>query len=117
MTSSPEAPYSTMPEPPIEVGRLCVQPDQVRVWWDGAPVQLAKGPCRLLGALARHPDWLLTRDQLMDAMDLHSFDRSVDSHVKTARIALRAVDPDAGGVIETVYGMGYRLNPAACSAQ
>jgi DNA-binding response OmpR family regulator len=54
-----------------------------------------------------------TQRYLLD--ELHgtavNLDRSVDSHIKNLRKKLEAASGDASGgpVIETVYGVGYRL--------
>ncbi|WP_167767207.1 winged helix-turn-helix domain-containing protein [Jannaschia formosa] len=104
------------PEPPIVVGRLAVQPDQVRGWLDGEPLKLTVGCAQVLGALARRPDVLFSRAQLLDVLDVYVADRSIDGYVKNIRKALREVDPDAGEIIATVYGVGYRLDPEACGA-
>ena len=59
--------------------------------------------------LLRHPDQVLTRDQLLDhawpfgvAVTLNS----VDAYVAFLR---RKLGSHAGGVIQTVRGVGYRL--------
>ena len=81
---------------------------------DGRPLRLTPNEFRLLVALARHAGQTLSREQLLDelhgsdAAALPGFDRSVDSHVKNLRRKLEAAGSDPG-LIETVYGMGYRL--------
>jgi DNA-binding response OmpR family regulator len=81
---------------------------------DGRPLRLTPNEFRLLVALARHAGQTLSREQLLDelhgleAAALAGFDRSVDSHVKNLRRKLEAAGGDPG-LIETVYGMGYRI--------
>jgi DNA-binding response OmpR family regulator len=82
----------------------------------GRPVHLTPNEFKLLVALARHPGQTLSREQLLDELHgpapagaLAGFDRSVDSHVKNLRRKLED-DPDAPRLIETVYGIGYRLS-------
>ncbi len=66
---------------------------------------------RLLAALLARPGAIMSREQLMadvwrDAPD--TFDRTVDTHIKTLRTKLHAIDPDRDP-IQTHRGMGYSL--------
>jgi DNA-binding response OmpR family regulator len=77
----------------------------------GQPVHLTPNEFKLLVALARHPGQTLSREQLLDELhgvNLGGIDRSVDSHVKNLRRKLER-DPGERPLIETVYGVGYRL--------
>ncbi len=75
----------------------------------GNLVRLTPNEFKLLQMLASRPGQTLTREQLLD--DLHgaasSMDRSVDSHIKNLRKKLEAASGQP--MIETVYGIGYRL--------
>ena len=78
---------------------------------DGRPVELSPREFALLECLLRHPDQVLTRDQLLDhawpfgvAVTLNS----VDAYVAFLR---RKLGPRAEGMIQTVRGVGYRLAP------
>jgi two-component system catabolic regulation response regulator CreB len=65
----------------------------------------------LLAALLQRPGAVLTRAQLMDRVwgdALDSGDRTVDTHIKTLRAKLHAVDPDADP-IRTHRGLGYSI--------
>lgn len=95
----------------IQTGRLEIDVARYRATLDGNLLQLTPNEFKLLAYLARHPGQTLTREQLLE--ELHgatasSFDRSIDSHIKNLR---RKLLPDPGGaeLIETVYGVGYRL--------
>jgi two-component system response regulator BaeR len=71
-----------------------------------SPVEFA-----LLSHLAAHPGQVFSRDQLMSAIytDYRIVsDRTVDTHVKNLRGKLAAVNPGIE-LIESVYGIGYRL--------
>ena len=73
-------------------------------------------PCEfgLLHALAEQPGYALTRSQLIEkgrGYDYEGLERTVDSHIKNLRHKLE----EAGAVadlIETVFGVGYRLRVA-----
>lgn len=76
----------------------------------GQRLNLTPAEFRLLGTLSAHPGRVFSRDQLMDRIySDHRIvsDRTVDSHVKNLRSKLA----QAGGaeLIESVYGVGYRL--------
>ena len=89
-------------------GRLHILPERHEVRVDGEPVELTATEFRLLHLLARRPGRVLTRQQILDA--LHEgfaavTDRSVDVQV----VSLRRKLGKAGGNIQTVRGVGYRL--------
>jgi len=97
-------------------GDLEIDPAAHTVSRAGRPVHLTPNEFKLLVALARHPGQTLSREQLLDELHgagaagaLAGFDRSVDSHVKNLRRKLED-DADAPRLIETVYGIGYRLS-------
>jgi DNA-binding response OmpR family regulator len=98
----------------LEVGPLKVRPDSFRVSYFGRDVLLSRNEFKLLEMLARHPARVYSRDTLIDA--IHDgegcvTDRSIDALVKRVRQRLMSVhsDPDP---IQTVYGIGYKLNQA-----
>jgi two-component system response regulator BaeR len=71
-----------------------------------SPVEFA-----LLSYLAEHPGQVFSRDQLMNAIysDYRIVsDRTIDTHVKNLRHKLADASPGAD-LIESVYGVGYRL--------
>lgn len=94
----------------IRVRGLAIDSEKYRVTFKGKPIKLTRNEFKLLQLLASRPGQTLTRSQLLE--DLHgsasSFDRSVDSHIKNLRKKLESVS--GTGMIETVYGIGYRFN-------
>jgi two-component system phosphate regulon response regulator PhoB len=79
-----------------------------RVSWQGAPVKLGPTEFRLLHYLMKHPERVHSRAQLLDKVwGDHVFieERTVDVHVKRLREALG----EAGRLVETVRGAGYRM--------
>jgi len=98
----------------IERGPLWMDPLRHAVTWHGAPVALTVTEFLLLQALAQHPGFVKSRDQLMDVAyddQVYVDDRTIDSHIKRLRKKMRAVDP-AFSAIETLYGIGYRFTEA-----
>ena len=67
---------------------------------------------RLLEALIRFPARVFTRESLMERIyegENFAADRSIDAHVKRIRKKLAEVRPSPDP-IQTVYGIGYKLN-------
>ncbi|WP_423763423.1 two-component system response regulator CreB [Burkholderia sp. NLJ2] len=87
--------------------------DGARVSWLGHALDLTRYEFGLLALLVRHPGRIYSREQLMDLVwheALDSADRTVDTHIKTLRAKLRAIDPERDP-IRTHRGMGYSLQP------
>lgn len=78
----------------------------------GKALDLTLQEYRMLEVLLSHPGRVFTRSKLLDlaweAPD-HRLDRTVDSHVKSLRAKLRAVN-SASDPIRTHRGMGYSLD-------
>ncbi len=83
-----------------------------RIRYGGTPLDLTRYEYLLLRTLLEQPERIFTRTQLMEqvwAGAEESSDRTVDTHVKTLRAKLRAVDPEADP-IQTHRGVGYSLS-------
>lgn len=91
-------------------GRLSLDPEGWRAFWDSAEVALTVSEFGVLRALTAAPSRVLTRDMIIDRLRGPGFaitDRTVDSHVRNLRAKFAAVG--AGDVVETRAGVGYRL--------
>lgn len=76
---------------------------------DGVAVSLSTTEFLLLEAFARHPNMVLSRDQLLDLTKgraADAFDRSIDNQVSRLRRKVEA-DPKNPTLIKTVWGGGY----------
>lgn len=76
---------------------------------DGEPVILSQAQIDLLSAFMRHPNQVLTRDQLIELAfnnDFEGFDRAIDNQIARLR---KQIGQDRNRPIETVYGAGYRF--------
>ncbi len=103
---------SEPPRPAVVRGRLNMDPARHKVTWNGHDVSLTVTEFMILEALAQHPGFVKSRDQLMDAAysdDVYVDDRTIDSHIKRLRKKFRQADGEFKG-IETLYGVGYRFN-------
>jgi two-component system response regulator BaeR len=78
---------------------------------NGTLLKLSPVEFALLAHLAAHPGRVFSRDQLMDSIysDYRVVsDRTVDTHVKNLRRKIADASPGVE-LIESVYGVGYRL--------
>jgi len=99
------------PPKTLERGHLYIDPERQACSWKGKPITLTVTEFLILQALAIHPGVVKSRDKLMDATydeETYVDDRTIDSHIKRLRRKLRAAD-DSCELIETLYGVGYRL--------
>jgi len=95
--------------PPLERGRLRLDLDRHECTWDGAPVVLTVTEFGLLHSLCGMPGKVYSRDELVDrayGAGHHITDRTVDSHIRRIRKKFKVLGADP---VETVYGLGYRL--------
>ncbi|NJN46078.1 MAG: two-component system response regulator CreB [Candidatus Competibacteraceae bacterium] len=85
---------------------------QYRISYWGQPLALSRYEFRLLQVLLKRPGRVYSREMLLslvwDDPD-SSFDRTVDTHIKTIRAKLRAIRLDANP-IKTHRGFGYSLS-------
>lgn len=92
----------------IRVGALTLNPATYEVLVNRVPIDLTLKEYQLLLFLMRNPGRVYTREELLDRvweMDYLGGTRTVDVHVRR----LRAKTEAAGGLLETVRGVGYRL--------
>ena len=76
---------------------------------NGEPVDLSQSQVALLSTFMRHPNQVLSRDQLISLTFDHEyqgFDRAIDSQVARLR---KQISRDRSQPIQTVYGAGYRF--------
>jgi DNA-binding response OmpR family regulator len=102
----------------LRSGSVVLDRASQRVFRNGQEVLLTPRATVLLGYLMTHPDEVLTRERLLEAVWGWSFPvgtRSVDSRIAELR---RLLEADSGSplLITTVPGMGYRFSGAVESA-
>ena len=96
----------------LEVGDLRMDPASRRVWRGEQPVELSPKCFALLEALMRQPGVVLSRFQLLEAAwdgDYENRSNVIDQHVRALRD--RIDRPFRVRSIETIRGIGYRLDP------
>ncbi len=94
----------------VKMGDLQLDADTHRVSLSDKPLKVGPTEFKLLHYLMRHPERVHSRGSLLDKVwgdHVYIEERTVDVHVKRLRESLG----EAGSMIETVRGAGYRFTP------
>ena len=90
---------------------LTIKPLRGEVHYFGAPIQLTQHEFKLLYFFMRHPNQILSREQIIDELypnhERIVTERTIDVHVGKLREKLKI--NATYELIETVRGMGYRF--------
>ncbi|PSL50445.1 two-component system response regulator ResD [Salsuginibacillus halophilus] len=91
---------------------LTIDNDAHRVLVEDEEIGLTPKEYELLHYLAQAPDKVFSREQLLK--DVWNYDffgdlRTVDTHIKRLREKLNQVSEEAGQMISTVWGVGYKF--------
>jgi len=95
--------------PPLKRGDLSLDPQRYRCFWKDREITLSVTEFALLEALMGGHDRVYTRAELVDrawGFGHAITERTVDSHIRRLRKKFNEIGVD---VVETVYGVGYRL--------
>lgn len=87
-------------------------PDALRIAFHCLPLDLTRYEYLLLALLLSAPGRVFTREQIMNRVWANApdtADRSIDTHIKTLRAKLRAIDPSSEPIV-THRGTGYALS-------
>lgn len=93
----------------IALDNLAIYPERRIVTVDGRPVELRLKEFDLLLTLAENKGMVFSREKLLDVVwgyDFPGETRTVDVHIAHLRHKLKGMRP----TIETVWGVGYRLD-------
>lgn len=93
----------------LSSGDLRLDPEARKVWLDGREVSLTLKEFSILEYLLRHPNQVVSREQLLDHVwdyNFDSFSNIIDVHINNLR---KKISPRDGGngILETVRGVGY----------
>ena len=95
----------------ILINGINIKTSSREVWVNKNPIKdLTFSEFQILYLLAGHPGWVFTRYQIIDKIRGDNYpvtDRSVDFQI----VGLRKKLGDAGKLIKTVRGVGYRFTP------
>lgn len=98
----------------LQNGHIVLDLDTHQASVANEPLNLTRSEFEILAALLRSPGVVFSRAQLLEeTQDLayEGYERSIDQHIKNLRKKLRQALGDDSDVIETIYGVGYRLIP------
>ena len=105
------------PEPKtLVLGRFVIDTAKHQVTKDGTPIKLTPKEFKILLALACTPDTVLSKEQLIEdawGAEFVGETQSITVFIKKLRNKIED-DPSDPRIIETVWGIGYRLVEGAC---
>ncbi len=93
----------------LQCGAFTIDDTTRQVTVDERPISLSRAQFALLSAFVRHPNPVLTREQLITLAfsdDFDAYDRAIDNHVLRLR---KLIGRDGKQPIQTVYSLGYRF--------
>jgi DNA-binding response OmpR family regulator len=94
------------------VGSLVIDDSCYDVSCRGSKLDLTTTEFKLLSTLAQSPGRVFSRMQLLDAVQgiaFEGYERTIDSHIKNLRQKMESHNLSCGCRIETVRGVGYKL--------
>lgn len=95
----------------VQIGRALVQFSRLEATVDGQTSSLSPREGALLRFLLDHPNTVVSRDEILDAVwsrDEYPSPRTVDNFIVRLR-RLVEVDPENPTIIRRVWGVGYQL--------
>jgi two-component system phosphate regulon response regulator OmpR len=93
----------------IKAGGLVLKTTEQILLVEENEVALSTAESKIMEALMKHPNTVLSRDRLMTlarGRDFMAFDRSIDVHISNLRSKLFSY-PNFRNCIKTVWGSGY----------
>lgn len=95
----------------ISISNLIINLDEYTLHINGTKMSLTKKEIETMWTLAKNPNKVFTRDNLLDSLwgfDYFGDSRTVDSHIKRLRAKLDTVE-HPGWNIKTIWGVGYKF--------
>lgn len=95
----------------LQIGDLLLDLVRHELLVNGLPITLTQSEFKLLHILMANPGYAFTRLDLAEqalGSDYEGLERTLDSHIKNLRKKIEP-DPKTPTYIQTVYGVGYRL--------
>ena len=100
---------STIEEGTLEAGIIKIDRNAHQVYVSGNPVDLSVKEFELLSYFVENKGIALSREKILNSVwdyDYFGEARTIDTHVKKIRAKL---GPEAGDMIKTIWGMGYKF--------
>lgn len=96
---------------PVQLGPLIFDPDRGELRSPTTTIRLTGGEAALLAILARRPNEILSREDIVAALDMdETGERAIDVQVTRLRRKIEA-DPREPRFLHTIRGRGYTLRP------
>lgn len=95
----------------IVVNNMMINLDEYTLHINGTKMSLTKKEIETMWTLAKNPNKVFTRDNLLDSLwgfDYFGDSRTVDSHIKRLRAKLDVVEHPSWD-IKTIWGVGYKF--------
>ncbi len=104
-------PAVAAPAGPVQLGAAEFDPDRGELRSAAGTIRLTGGEAALLGALARKPNEVLSREEIVATLGMdEAGERAIDVQVTRLRRKIEA-DPREPRFLHTVRGRGYVLKP------
>lgn len=87
--------------------------DSFQACYNGQELDLTLSEFRILAILLNKPNKVYSRIALFEALhdeDSERLPRSVDGHIKNLRKKIKDISNSDQEIIETIYGVGYKIN-------
>jgi len=104
-----------VPVQTVKIGRLVIHMDNREVLFDNRSIQLTNVEFKILKILIEHRDMVVSKDQIIHYVwdeDSSATDNALGIHITRLRKKLTCGQNIR--LIETIWGLGYRLNYKAC---
>jgi len=98
----------------ITISDMMINLDEYTLHINGTKMSLTKKEIETMWTLAKNPNKVFTRDNLLDSLwgfDYFGDSRTVDSHIKRLRAKLDIVEHPSWNV-KTIWGVGYKFEIA-----
>jgi two-component system phosphate regulon response regulator OmpR len=106
-------PAAAAPAGPVQLGAAEFDPERGELRSADGTIRLTGGEAALLGALARKPNEVLSREEIVATLGMdEAGERAIDVQVTRLRRKIEA-DPREPRFLHTVRGRGYVLKPGA----
>lgn len=105
-----------VPEHELTCGQLVINAFSHEVQLKGKTLPLTATEFDLMAFFTKHPNQVFSRTQLLESVwgyDHAGYEHTVNSHINRLRAKLEKYSEQQ--VIETVWGVGYKLNPKSLS--
>ena len=96
----------------LQTGNLSLDIGRRELRVNGDPIELTPSEFGLLQVLMRNPGYAFTRAELLESALGYAHEgmgRTLDSHIKNLRQKIEP-NPKKPSYIQTIYGVGYKLN-------